>query len=259
MSTIEHSRARSVADLAEGTILATVEIAAPPERVFRALSSKEIVEWWGSDDLYRTTEWTGDVRVGGRWKCVGKGADGKPFSVGGEYVEVDAPRKLAHTWESDWDPTRTTVSYRLEPIEGGTLVTLRHTGFTSRESCRGHGDGWVRVLGWLTSHLTKQAAPRSYFMIRLIPPRPSFALDMNEDEKRMMQEHAGYWRKLLAQGVAVAFGPVADPKGPWGLGVVEVDSADAVKAIEADDPAIKSGRGLRYEVLPMMTAVVRSS
>jgi len=37
-----NDRARALADLAEGSILAIVEIAAPPERVFRALSSAEI-------------------------------------------------------------------------------------------------------------------------------------------------------------------------------------------------------------------------
>jgi uncharacterized protein YndB with AHSA1/START domain len=36
-------------------LLATVEIAAPAERVFRALASEELVKWWGSADTYRTT------------------------------------------------------------------------------------------------------------------------------------------------------------------------------------------------------------
>jgi len=34
---------RAAADLAEGLVLATVEVHAPPGRVFRALSSAEIV------------------------------------------------------------------------------------------------------------------------------------------------------------------------------------------------------------------------
>jgi uncharacterized protein YndB with AHSA1/START domain len=41
--------ARALADVNGGIILAEVEIAAPPERVFRALTqSDEIVRWWGS-------------------------------------------------------------------------------------------------------------------------------------------------------------------------------------------------------------------
>jgi len=41
--------ARAVADVDEGLILATVTIAVPPDRVFRAITSDEVVKWWGSD------------------------------------------------------------------------------------------------------------------------------------------------------------------------------------------------------------------
>ena len=71
MSSIENGRAHAVADLAEGLILASVEIAAPPERVFRALVSKEVCGWWGRPDVFDTREWTGDARVGGRWRASG--------------------------------------------------------------------------------------------------------------------------------------------------------------------------------------------
>ena len=146
---------RAVADLSDGLILATVEIAAPPERVFHALTSEEIVEWWGSAETYRTTKWSGDLRVGGAWRTDGIGADGKRFSVGGEFVEIDPPRKLVHTWRADWDGGNvTTVTFRLEPIAGGTRLTLRHEGFAERrESCAGHTEGWERVLGWLHDYV----------------------------------------------------------------------------------------------------------
>ena len=64
---------------------------------------------------------------------------------------------------------------------------------------------------------------RGFFLIRLLPPRPTFLVDMNEAEQRVMGEHAGYWKKLLDEGVAFAFGPVADPKGAWGVGIIEVE------------------------------------
>ena len=71
-----------------------------------------------------------------------------------------------------------------------------------------------------------------------------------------MGEHVGYWKKLFDEGVAFAFGPVADPKGVWGVGIVEVEGEAAVKALEKDDPAIQSGLGFRYEALPMPQAMV---
>jgi len=67
-----------MADFAQGSILATVEIAASPERVFQALASEEIVEWWVRPGVFDTREWSGDVRVGGRWRASGL-ARGKPF------------------------------------------------------------------------------------------------------------------------------------------------------------------------------------
>jgi uncharacterized protein YndB with AHSA1/START domain len=153
------TRPRAVADLSEGTILAAVEIAAPAERVFRAIASEELVKWWGSADTYRTTKRTGDVRPGGSWRTDGVGADGKPFSVGGEFLEVEPPRKLVMTWRADWDGGNvTTITYRLEALSGGTRLTVRHAGFGERsEWCRNHTNGWERVLGWLAGHFGTEA------------------------------------------------------------------------------------------------------
>lgn len=125
---------------------------------------------------------------------------------------------------------------------------MRHEGFTSRESCECHGKGWQLVLAWLTRHCAPSS--RQAFLVRLLPPRPSFLFDMNEAERRTMGEHAGYWQGLLEGGTAVAFGPVADPKGAWGLGLLELEDGEAaVRRIEAQDPAIVSGLGFRYEIL----------
>ena len=254
--------AQAVADVAAGTILANVVIAASPDRVFKAITSAEIIDWWGSDETYRTTGFTNDLKVGGRWRAEGKGGDGKPFAVQGRYLEIDPPRKLVQTWNADWDVgAETIVTWWLEPTESGTRLTLRHEGFGDRsESCRGHAEGWQRVLAWLAA-FSAPAAPsvgNRYFLCRLLAPRPSFPFDMSEEEAAVMGEHVAYWTEHLKAGRAIVFGPVADPKGAWGLGVLRLADEDAVRAIEANDPAIKSGKGFRYEVLPMLDAVVAS-
>jgi uncharacterized protein len=97
---------------------------------------------------------------------------------------------------------------------------------------------------------------RSYFAYRLVPPRPSFAEDMSEDEAAIMGEHAGYWQALLERGTAIVFGPVADPAGSWGLAVVEADREEDVRALAADDPAVRSGLA-HAEVYAMPGAIVR--
>src|SRR6516165_12695586 len=99
MSTASNDRAHAVADLAGRSIFASVAIAASPERVFRALTSQEIIDWWIRPGVFNTTDWTGDVRLGGRWRAAGTG-NGRPFTLEGEFLEIDAPRKLVLTWHS---------------------------------------------------------------------------------------------------------------------------------------------------------------
>jgi len=153
MTPFRRGPARAVADVTQGMLLATIDIAAPPERVFRAVTSEELTRWWGSEDTYRTTAWRGDVRVGGTWQTEGVGASGKPFSVRGEFLVVDPPKKLVQTWRYDWDPhdSVTTITWRFDAIEGGTRVTVRHEGFgEAHAACDNHALGWEKVLGWLS-------------------------------------------------------------------------------------------------------------
>ena len=255
---IPQRAARAIADVTGGIILAEIEIAAPPERVFRALTdSAEIVRWWGSPEAYRTEAWTADLRVGGAWKADGRGADGASFTVGGVFLEVDPPRRLVQTWKSDWDPgPETTLTYQLLPSDQGTRLTVRHEGFAEPESCEDHGRGWKAVLDWLSRHLAPAAAKPDdkFYLCRLVPPRPSFPYDMTAEEAAVMQKHVVYWTDLLRAGNAIVFGPVADPSGAWGLGVVRVAGEERLRALEAHDPAVQAG--MRYEVLPMLQAVV---
>src|SRR5262249_59035270 len=114
-------RGRAVADLAEGTVMARVEIAAAPDRVFRALTTEELTTWWGAEGEYRTTNFAIDPHAGGTWRTEGVSADGTKFHVEGEVVEFDPPRRLVQTWKPSWDGgALTTLTYALEPIDAGT-------------------------------------------------------------------------------------------------------------------------------------------
>jgi uncharacterized protein len=97
----------------------------------------------------------------------------------------------------------------------------------------------------------------SYFVYKLIPPRPTFDTDMSDDEAAVMGRHADYWQDLLAGGRVIVFGPVSDPSGSWGLAVVEAETEHEVRALAADDPAVKTGMAT-FDVLPMPVAVVRT-
>ncbi len=142
-----------------GSIVATVDVAAPPERVWHALTTDEVEQWWGSGDTYHVEEWAADLRLGGRWSLVVRTRDGKTYPAGGTFLKIDAPHKLVQTRKYEWDhPTLgrvdTIVTYRLSPIDGGTRVTVRHDGFAGRdEAAKEHAQGWERFLGWLEAYL----------------------------------------------------------------------------------------------------------
>src|SRR5258708_34366282 len=121
-----NTRGRAVADLVDGCIVASVELATTPERVFLALASPEIIDWWVNPGVFDTREWSADVRVGGQWRASGI-ARGHPYALEGEFLEVDPPRKLVQTWHMAGAPgTPSTVTYVLQPVTGGTRLTVHH-------------------------------------------------------------------------------------------------------------------------------------
>ena len=79
---------------------------------------------------------------------------------------------------------------------------------------------------------------------------------MTQDERNIMLQHIEYWKEQMAKGIAVAFGPVLDPNGVYGAGIIQADDEPQTKALAENDPAILSGLH-RYEIYFMPNAVVR--
>ena len=146
------------ADTQKGIIHAQADIDATPERVFRALTTPEMADWWGQDGMYRTHDYVIDLRPGGRWSCKATGGDGAESTVGGEYITVEPPRVLEYTWEPSWDNFAVSrVRIDIEPRGAGSRVKIVHTGFEGREQmAQNHADGWGRVLGWLASYVSRR-------------------------------------------------------------------------------------------------------
>jgi uncharacterized protein YndB with AHSA1/START domain len=151
------SAPRAAADGGGGTIIATAEIAMPPERVFRAFTTDEVERWWGHPDFYRWTEWTADLQVCGQWSVTVRFADGSTNGGFGEFAEIDAPHKIVMTRRFEKHPLQgareTTITYRLDRIATGTRVTVREEGYIGRsEAAYGNAEHWERVLGWLAAY-----------------------------------------------------------------------------------------------------------
>ena len=94
-----------------------------------------------------------------------------------------------------------------------------------------------------------------HFVLYLRPSRPYFAFTMTDEEKAIMGQHVNYWTEKMNNGKVVAFGPVLDPNGPYGLGIVATDDEQEVIALIEGDPA---GKINQYEYFPMK-AIVQGS
>jgi uncharacterized protein YndB with AHSA1/START domain len=152
-------------------VMAEIFIAAPPARVFEAITDlKQRAQWWGMKGLFRVTDSSCDLRPGGKWYEVGTTDDGRNFRLEGEYLEIDPPRLLVHTRTADFvGDFNTIVRWELEPHEvhglhdsgthrigTGTMVRVRHSGFAGHlEQAKSHQNGWGPSLGWLKDFVEK--------------------------------------------------------------------------------------------------------
>jgi uncharacterized protein YciI len=93
-----------------------------------------------------------------------------------------------------------------------------------------------------------------HFFLKLNPPRASFMMDMTDAERNIMQQHVAYWKPYVEDGTVIVLGPVMDPKGGFGMAVVEVESEERIKELMANDPA----NGMNtYECHPMRAVTNR--
>ncbi|MGY3690146.1 uncharacterized protein YciI [Bradyrhizobium sp. USDA 3240] len=98
-----------------------------------------------------------------------------------------------------------------------------------------------------------------HYVCKLTGPRPTFPQDMTPQEATIMQAHVAYCGELLQAGKALIFGPVADPAGVWGLGVLQLpDDADP-QEIVANDPVVRANAGFTYQIMPMLRAATRET
>jgi uncharacterized protein len=96
---------------------------------------------------------------------------------------------------------------------------------------------------------------KKYYYLKLIPKRADFVQTMSDEERNIMQQHVVYWKKYLDKGIAVVYGPVMDPNGIYGIGIVGLDNEKQLYSLMEGDPAAKIND---YEFYPMK-AVIREA
>lgn len=117
----------------------SLRIAAPPEKVFDHFVRPELlVRWMG--DYARL-----DAVAGGLFSV-----DINGVLIRGEFVTVERPHRIEIAWgeagSALMPPGTTRLSIRLAPEpEGGTLLTLVHSGLHPEEAAK-HAIGWPHFL-----------------------------------------------------------------------------------------------------------------
>jgi uncharacterized protein YndB with AHSA1/START domain len=117
---------------------------APAQRVFDAWTSPEVLRrWWHAEHHWETTLAEVDLRVGGAVRVVMRDPDKDvEYGGGGQYLEIDPPRRLVFTWYWDGNETRQIIEVDFEEAAGATTVRFTHRDLWDEEAVRDHEDGW---------------------------------------------------------------------------------------------------------------------
>ena len=134
----------------QNTIISEIDIAAPADRVFKAICDAETVRRCHPEfDVFEM-----DLRIGGKWRMElrmpqpHRGVE--VIRHDGEVLEIDPPRLLVYTWFANFhkDPKhRSTVRWELTPTKSGTHVKVVHSGLATEPEARAdYAGGWPGVL-----------------------------------------------------------------------------------------------------------------
>lgn len=129
----------------------TIYIAAPPERVWSALTDGELTKaYWGHENR-------SDWRQGSRWEMIRNGNG--VVDVAGHVLEVDPPRRLVTSWvdpQYEDEPGRTSrVTYELAANGADTRLTVTHSELPNQSVRDAISGGWPLVLSSMKSLLEK--------------------------------------------------------------------------------------------------------
>ena len=141
-----------------------IQIAAPPERVFLALTDAAQLRQWFTPPSCPVHLWEMDARPGGRYRyTTEKGTvvvnNVSEFECHGEILEYEPPRLLVYTWIGNWHKDKagvTVVRRDLTPQAGGTHVKVTHSGLAQEPTARkDYSGGWPGVVQQLKKFIEK--------------------------------------------------------------------------------------------------------
>jgi uncharacterized protein YndB with AHSA1/START domain len=120
-------------------------IRAAPARLYAAWTDPALIARWWAPSSVQVLDVEAAGQVGGAWRVRMLGGDGVEYIVGGVYLELQPPTRLAFTWglrPGTEPPSNVTVELRALGAE--TELTLTHEAHDRTRE--GRADGWTRSL-----------------------------------------------------------------------------------------------------------------
>ena len=109
----------------------------------------------------------------------------------------------------------------------------------------------------ISACLLAQPAPQQHFLIKYEPVRKDFGLQtLTDDERRIVGEHFAYLQRLQTDGKLVLAGQAYDPKGFWGILILNTPDAQGAAELMKADPAVKQNL-VRGDVIPFRTVLMK--
>ncbi len=100
-------------------------------------------------------------------------------------------------------------------------------------------------------------APLRQFLLRIEPVRAGFTLqNMTEEEQKSASAHLAYLKGLFGEGKLTFAGQAFDPKGLFGIIVVNAPDLESANALLHGDPLVKANV-FRGEVVPFRSVLDR--
>ena len=96
---------------------------APRHLVYEAMTRPELVKRWFGPHGWSLAVCEIDLRVGGTWRYVLEGPDGRSMGMGGEYREIVPGERTMHTESFDDYPGDSVVTTVLTEHDGRTTLT----------------------------------------------------------------------------------------------------------------------------------------
>ncbi|MEL6724591.1 MAG: SRPBCC domain-containing protein [Pseudomonadota bacterium] len=127
--------------MSDAVMIKTIYLRATPEKVWRHLTEKDLLARW----FHETDR---DLNAGASFQYLSFHLDKEDRKLmWGDVLEIDPPKRLVHTFTHEWlKGVITTVTWELLPVDGGTQLTMTHTGITEFGEMIDHDKGWDEHL-----------------------------------------------------------------------------------------------------------------